>query len=517
MVIFMVAGGFSLQYTDPVANLWARLEQALPQAGTGALSGTAFSELYRDEANLESALVQQAKEFYGVANFEAAAQMWTTVSGLNNSLVTMIGLMSQRPPADGPDGEDLAKMKKDCADLSAFAQAMASMMSAISKRISSNLTDAVAAADEARRLFESLAQEGSEGDAIMAMMAEGVRIGAVAGVKQLRFQFKDASLTYLEAKKTLEKARARFVKLEDADAATLAGIESDINGFKRAAEQSAFMGAIADGNFKDAAQHAGTIIKDISGQDDENLLPFIREFTKFDLCNMQAYLSYARAEVAGNGQNWEQALKHLARADEQWRQAVAIAIDMDIPQSRQIAESVQAASSQVIGSCQRRISRERELYAEIARLKQENRQLQESITSAATAPAIGRIMGDEYKIKEVGQAASIGSHNKVSGTHMEQVNEANPLSGVDMPVLARQLEELLAKLKESAADPDQYAALAEVGRAAGSAKDQDQAGTLQHLSALGRIKQAGQWVLAAARDIGVEVAAAVVKSAIGVP
>lgn len=189
-----------------------------------------------------------------------------------------------------------------------------------------------------------------------------------------------------------------------------------------------------------------------------------------------------------------------------------IAMDMDIPQSGQMAAASQVISSQATGTFRRRIDREKELHAEIAELRANNQTLQDKIFQLARDPKIQaevveRMSTDRYNIDR-SQAGAIGPNAVVSDTRMQQENVENALPGVDMNELARQLQVLTEKLKALAADPDQYAALSEVSYAAQAAKNQDKKGTLEHL------KKAGAWALQVARDIGVQVAATALTAAL---
>ena len=225
-----------------------------------------------------------------------------------------------------------------------------------------------------------------------------------------------------------------------------------------------------------------------------------------------AYLAYVSAEVAASKNNWDEAERQIAEADYQWHQVVMMAMDMDIPQSGQMATSAQMVSSQVMGAFRRRIDREKELHAEIAELKADNQTLHDKIFQLARDPKIqaevvGRMSGDSYNV-ERSQANVIGPNANVSDTRMQQENVENALPGVDMNELARQLQELTEKLKALASNPDQYAALSEVSYAAQAASKQDKKGTLEHL------KKAGAWALQVARDIGVQVAATALTAAL---
>jgi len=125
-----------------------------------------------------------------------------------------------------------------------------------------------------------------------------------------------------------------------------------------------------------------------------------------------AYLAYAQAEVAANNRNWDEALQKLAETDRHWHELVAMAIDLDIPQARQIADNAQAMSSQITGSCRRRIKREQLLYSKIDELQAINQQLQHKIFQLAKRSTIHKI----------GQAGVIGSDDTISDIDMNQAS-----------------------------------------------------------------------------------------------
>jgi ribosomal protein L11 len=78
-----------------------------------------------------------------------------------------------------------------------------------------------------------------------------------------------------------------------------------------------------------------------------------------------------------------------------------------------------------------------------------------------------------------------------------------------MSQLADDLQRLAAKLDEQSRTPKQQAELEQVQKAAVAARQGDKTSVWEHLT------QAGKWVLGIARDVGVEVAAAVISAAIG--
>jgi hypothetical protein len=500
-----------MEQVDPVLGMMSRLEQALRQAETGALATGTWDSLYSDEVALEDALVEQAEARTAVADFGGAAQAWASVAGFNERLSSIIGFMIGDSPADETDNERLITDRNACTRLGAFARAQAALVTAIRYRLGGNYSEAETAATEAQQRFDALARDGGADDSIMASMADALRLGIIAGAKQLRFQYQEASVTYLQAQRVLEKVRARLVQSRDTSAAALAGVLSDIYEYKSAAERALLLKAVVDGDFEKAVTHADAIMQ-VAPPPDNGVLPtWITQSAELNYCNAAAYLAYARAELAANGRNWDEAERQLADAEKQWRQLVAIAIDMDIPQSRQAAEIAQAISAQTVGTTRRRIQRERALYAQIAAIQAENRQLQDQIYQLAKEPRFGGGMSsDTYNIRK-SQSASIGPGGVVNQPHLEQANTGNALAGFDMPALAGQLEELISELRKSAAEPAQYQALAEVSQAAQAAREQDKATTAQHL------KQAGRWVLAIAEKVGVPLAVSALKAALGLP
>jgi hypothetical protein len=77
---------------------------------------------------------------------------------------------------------------------------------------------------------------------------------------------------------------------------------------------------------------------------------------------------------------------------------------------------------------------------------------------------------------------------------------------LDIEALAEELGRLRVALREHGSEPEHDLALGEVAAAEKAAKEGDSDGALRHL------KQAGQWALGVATEIGVPVATAALKS-----
>jgi hypothetical protein len=508
------------QLSVAALRLGAGLDQALGLAQSGSLTFQAWTNLYDEESAFERKLIDASGEAYQLGDFGGAARLWETIADLNHHLVSIGGLLIKHRPADSPDPDGLSSAVHDAADMATFAEARSLLLKTLAQRLSGSPAEAAVSAEAARQKFDSLATSSSALStlaSVEALTAEGYRLATSAQAEQFRLQFEDASLTFIQAEETLKKARSRALETQDVDAALIAGMDFDIRGVEVASIQSNFLGAIYTGNFEKAAEHVQDMLNYYDSLDLSAAPPFLRQSAELDRRSYGAYLAYVQAEVAANKQEWDAALQLCNRAEDEWQEVVKTAMMLAIPQSRNIAETVQAVSSQVIGTCRRRIAREQSFYATINKLNTENQQLHHDIYNLARRANIvsqGGVTvkesGDQYSIGMIGQAASVGSDNTVSGTSMSQVN-VDALAGIDMKTLADQLGELIGRLKAEAGEPDQYSALSEVSYAAQAAKNDDKAGTMQHL------KAAGKWVLGVAQKIGVPVAVAALKGALGVP
>ena len=115
------------------------------------------------------------------------------------------------------------------------------------------------------------------------------------------------------------------------------------------------------------------------------------------------------------------------------------------------------------------------------------------------------VMGNKY---ETGQAGVVGEGNIVTGNTFQQVwqrMDACP----DLDQLADELSRLRTAMREEASDPDDDLKVAAVASAEKAAREGDGPGALE------AIKSAGDWALKIAEKIGVGVATAALKAALG--
>ena len=127
------------------------------------------------------------------------------------------------------------------------------------------------------------------------------------------------------------------------------------------------------------------------------------------------------------------------------------------------------------------------------------------IVTMATAEGGISMTGDRY---EIGQAGAVGPHSTAHDIQFTQV--WNRLSAdTNLSALADDLGKLRTAMRERANEPGEDLAVAEVSQAQLAATAGDGPQALSHLS------KAGQWALGVATSIGASLAAAAIKSALG--
>jgi hypothetical protein len=118
----------------------------------------------------------------------------------------------------------------------------------------------------------------------------------------------------------------------------------------------------------------------------------------------------------------------------------------------------------------------------------------------------GDVMGDKYT---VGQGGAVGPHAKAENIHFQQVWQQSS-SELDVAQLAGELKLLRSHLRQVADTPEEDESVAEISKAQAAASEGDGAGIMRHL------RQAGKWALDGATAIGTSIAAAAIKTALGI-
>jgi hypothetical protein len=112
---------------------------------------------------------------------------------------------------------------------------------------------------------------------------------------------------------------------------------------------------------------------------------------------------------------------------------------------------------------------------------------------------------DEYK---VGQAAAVGPQAHAHDIIFHQVWNDFP-EKIDVLLLAQELSALRSALLIDAIEPKQFVAIGEIAAAETAAASGDGPKALEHL------KRAGSWVWDVSTKVGIGVATAAAKSALG--
>ncbi len=113
------------------------------------------------------------------------------------------------------------------------------------------------------------------------------------------------------------------------------------------------------------------------------------------------------------------------------------------------------------------------------------------------------IMGDNYSAGQ-GQVGAMGPNSQATGNTFQQCQ-----SNIDLPSLAHELETLRIVMRREATIPEHDIAIGEVAAAQTAAAQGNGAKALEHL------KSAGQWAFDISTKIGIGVAIAAIKTALG--
>jgi hypothetical protein len=498
--------------TERVLEVSSRLGQALKQASAGSLGFAEWKDIWRDEVDVENQLIKDAKALATAGALAEAIRQWTTIADLNDQLVDIGEILAGQ--ADSGDTQAITGNVELAADFRCMARGRALLLTSVSQRLSSSPAEAAKSAEAAREQFELLEKPGgsfSKLAPVLMLTAEAVRLAACGFTQLLMLQYANASLTFLEARKTMEKARTRFLQIDHLKDEGLLGFTADISLFGVASKLALFRGAISLGNFEEAGKHLVEMIKTSFEIDAAPLSTWIKQLNEVDRGSYRGYLAYVNAEIAANRQNWDQAEQQLDEAEEEWNRTVETAVALDIPQSRQLAELTRATSMQLIGPLRRRIIREQKLYADMAELEAKNDKLHGEILEMAKRPSIGSsqggikvssgdfvgghkvrdIVGGDKAGRDITKAGGDVVHgDKTVGMDFSQIWQQHA-NEIDLAELSKELEALLPRLESSGGD-EHDAEIGAVAVAQKAAAQNDGPKTLKWL------KAAGKWVLEAA-------------------
>lgn len=121
----------------------------------------------------------------------------------------------------------------------------------------------------------------------------------------------------------------------------------------------------------------------------------------------------------------------------------------------------------------------------------------------------GDIVSEKKITKVKGQVGNIGDNNIIEQMNYYETLWDQNAKDLDLAELASELERLEDRMRTLAKTSNEYESLAEIAHARESAMQAKGGVTLEHL------KKAGKWALAVAQDIGVGLAVAALKVALG--
>jgi hypothetical protein len=524
----MTAGETSTPLAEQVTDLLGRLDPTAVES----LSPQGWVDLWNEELTLEEPLVDATAASADIGGYMEMAVTWEAIAELNEGLASVAAALLAQGPREGFDLDKLADDAENTRHYATFARAQSLLLASVHQRMVGNLEEAAETAESARGLFEQLADDDpSPLPESMVHVAEGYRLGALAGLEEMRLQLEDAALTYLQAKEAADAARTLALQdsgsSDEPPADLVAGLDTDIWSFDVAHRRALLNLAVSVGNFNDAAEHAEAIVG-LSGPvlESEQLPGLLRNLIEQTVSFNVGVLAYVRAELAVDDQDWPSAESQLVLARNEWLRTVNIALSTGLPQARQLAETTQALSAQYVGSCRRRITRERLLHATITKLEDEKLALQAELYSLASRPTVtaeGSVnMNEQHAGGDIVGGDKTGGNKTTAGRDVIMGNKVTAggdidfsrvwqdhASEIDLAALAQDLKALRSSL-ESSETRDHDTEIAAVAAAELAASEGDGPEALRWL------KSAGKWVLDHAMQIGATVATVAAKVALGV-
>jgi len=117
------------------------------------------------------------------------------------------------------------------------------------------------------------------------------------------------------------------------------------------------------------------------------------------------------------------------------------------------------------------------------------------------------VMGDKYEARGHAQVGAMGKGARVARVTFD--GSQGVITKVDLAQLVSELQALRTAMRTQASTTEEDQAIVEVGQAISAAEKGDTSMLLKHL------KSAGNWAMSLATSIGAELAAAAIKSTIG--
>jgi hypothetical protein len=494
----------------------AQLEAAVGRyEAARVLSAEEFRDYLDAEAILEGHLFDAASGLAQRFEFARARDVLDQVVKLNQSLRTVAerGLASPQP--------DFGRLPAQARDAACgrilVVQGQIWTSYADEQLMAGHTREAVEYLKKSRECFEELA------GLALPQSEFGLLAAALAATK---IEFFEASLALRRGKYELAKdgfsnayshCGALLEDVEEAAKTADARMAAVIGEFQREftdqfnythvmLNYADFFCQVQSGNCEDAVQCAGDAValceSWLRSTISNDLPPQLRTLRQTELEFLRGWLAWARAEHAVENREWDACLEHVRQARRSWFRSTDLALRNAL-RGVMPPQYETANTEMLLLSTLRRCRSEQRLHEELSRVREEKRQIGNTIIHAQG----GHYMEHEsaFTFNAPVNANAIGPGAKGRAERVEQ----HVTGTTDLRQLADELVQLREVLLAGAQGEAEKATIEEIEHAETEARQGDESAVRRHLAATGR------WALSVAEKLALTAASTAIKASLG--
>jgi hypothetical protein len=512
----------------PAADFDALMRQVEEFELRAQLSPVEFDRYYDAEVELENQIIQYSMDCAGSLDFDHAREAMDQVIELNRVLGDRAEREIERLGADDSTYRERLERARDlAAGMILHQQGLVQQWTSDEAVLRGDIESAQHALASATEYYVELGQSSLPQNEVGGLRAVVAHTGVTFLVAVQAIQ----AGQYSTATDNFRRARTSYQVIiddlgepePDEDNATLrsqfrADVSDRFTYARAMSSLAAFFDSVIRNDFVEAVRYAEDAVALGESWLDMALgsgaTPGQLNVRRQDLGLFRGWLSWSRAELAIDMQDWDDCRRHLREAREAWESTTEIAL-------RQAAQGVITGGATngnnelLLRSTHYRADRERRLYEEITQLRKD-----------AQAAAGVRLYAYNNANASAGVDMSSNSGNTSNynlsgnftgsaiGENARNRNEGpvtqNVASAADFRQLAEQLRTLADQLAGAARTPAEQAAASEIRAAESQARRGDRKAVLDHLRA------AGRWALTIAEKLALNVAGDAIKQSLGV-
>jgi tetratricopeptide (TPR) repeat protein len=350
------------------------------------------------EVQLERSLMDEATQYFGMAQFEAAAQCWDTVGDLNREIVAELDRVEASPEGDDEgrmSTEEIADVRQAAERLARSSDGYAGLgrgQMLLTRRNPGAAAESFAAAEAA---FRDVARDGEEDEhaRVFAEYLLALKEFATGNEEYVRADYETAASAFMRARVTMdalfETEFGRPPTEDGGDDDWRLVIEPHLRSEAFAVasqfEKSSYMARFVRGDYEAARDHARNLCELLQQALDalpEDAPTWQTNSIRANAASADADQERAAAFVHREAEEWEEAYAAYERARKSLEQAAGVILRTGLPDAVATQEALMAQASTTIAAEARQARAEQKLKEELGALRSERRDLIDKIKSA---------------------------------------------------------------------------------------------------------------------------------------